>query len=113
MFTKINNPRWLCKKGVSLEITISLEHYGEVPYVINEGGSTDEEKSVWDRVLSGEFGEIGDVPPPSDELIEYNKHLEMSEIRSKILRLSEDQILLDVDNSEEISELKKVYKALI
>lgn len=106
------NLRWLCAEGGSLEVTFTHQEYGEIPYVINNGGSTPDEIFVWNSALAGELGEIAPVPTMCEGRKEELRAEKVYHLRREILLLREDELILGLDNSEKISALRTELKEL-
>lgn len=113
MFKNVKKPRWLCAVGASLQICLTTGEYTDIDYVINNGGSTKEERKIWSCALNGDYGPIADVPSLTPELEAYEHEKAIGEAKSKVIKIYEEGILSGLDNTEELRLARKEYVELL
>lgn len=113
MFKNVKNPQWLCLEGVSLQLTVSVNGYKDIPYVINAGGTTEEEKKLWDNAVTGRYGKIQPVPKVSKEAEIHQKQQEIIAAKDEVIRLYEEGVLFGTDNAKDLAEARALYAKLL
>ncbi|MFJ7315059.1 tail fiber assembly protein [Pseudomonas sp. NPDC098747] len=108
VITKVRNPQWANAEKTAINVSMTVEGLGEIPFTASPDDTTDYGPKIFERAVAGEFGEVADMAPIPDEVLItraiYQQRRKLAEAAISLASL-QDAVDLGQASGEQVERL--------